>query len=469
MSDVNLDRMTMTTSDKEGLVDLDEEEKITSKRECYKVLAVISIVWIFTFTAYSGLQNLESSLNPGVGTYSLAALTGGGLVSCLLAPAILNFIGPKGALIISWLSLCVFIGGNYYPKNYILIPAAAIEGLSTGIMWTAQGIYVANIAMEFSEITGESFDSILSRFFGIFCMAFQSTQIWGNLISSAVLQYGHKPPPLPNTTLVCGAEECPESMSIPALPETTIIYILISIYMGLTLIGLLITVFLLKPLKKKIDQESVGKLLLSTVKLLGTDINMALLVPFSLYTGLEQVIMYAEYTKSFVACRLGVEWVGYTMICFGVFNTLGSPLSGILAKYVGRGSLLLFALLLNLGVLAGLRFWEVPENPSVKHLLLFFVFPGLWGLADSIWQTQSATLVGVAFKDRQEPAFANLRLFQAMGFTIAYLYSIHLCEYIKLYNAAAFVTLSMVLVAVVEIRLRRQDSSNDIQMKSPAY
>ncbi|XP_033748453.1 protein unc-93 homolog A-like [Pecten maximus] len=469
MGDVILDRITMTTDDKEGLVDLDEDESNKSKRDCYKVLAVISTIWMFTFTAYSGLQNLESSLNPEVGTYSLAALTGGGLVSCLLAPAILNYIGPKGALLISWVCLCVFIGGNYYPKNYILIPAAAIEGLSTGIMWTAQGIYVANAAMQFSEITGESFDSVLSRFFGIFCMAFQSTQIWGNLISSAVLQYGHKQPPLPNITLVCGAEECPTNMSIPALPETTIIYILISIYMGLTIIGLFITLFFLRPLKKKTNQESIGKLLLSTVKLLGTDMNMALLVPFSLYTGLEQVVMYAEYTKSFVACRLGVEWVGYTMICFGVFNTIGSPLSGTLAKYVGRGSLLLVAFLLNLGVLAGLRFWAVPDQPSIKQTILFFVFPGIWGLADSIWQTQSATLVGVAFKDKQEPAFANLRLFQAMGFTVAYLYSIHLCEYIKLYLAAGFVTLSVVLVAVVEIRLRKQASSYDIQMKSPGY
>ncbi|XP_060062872.1 protein unc-93 homolog A-like [Ylistrum balloti] len=469
MEDVILDRITMTTDDKEGLVDMEEEDNIKTKRECYKILAVISTIWIFTFTAYSGLQNLESSLNPGVGTYSLAALTGGGLVSCLLAPAVLNFIGPKWALVISWVCLCVFIGGNYYPKNYILIPAAAIEGLSTGIMWTAQGIYVAHAAMQFSSISGESFDSVLSRFFGIFCMAFQSTQIWGNLISSAVLQHGHKPPPMPNTTLVCGADECPTSMSIPALPETTIIYILISIYMGLTVIGLFITLFLLKPLKKKMDQESIGKLLLSTVKLLATDINMALLVPFSFYTGLEQVIMYAEYTKSFVACRLGVEWVGYTMICFGVFNTMGSPLSGTLAKYVGRGLLLLIAFLLNLGVLAGLRFWALPEDPTFKQTILFFVFPGIWGLADSIWQTQSATLVGVAFKDKQEPAFANLRLFQAMGFTVAYLYSIHLCEFIKLYIAGAYVTLSMVLVAVVEIRLRRQASSNDIQMKSSEY
>lgn len=297
MADVSLERISMTTNDKEGLVELDESDAAKSKRESYKVLAVLSIVWVFTFTAYSGLQNLESSLNPGVGTYSLAALTGGGLISCLLAPAILNYIGPKGALITSWICLCVFVGGNYYPKNYVLIPAAAIEGLSTGIMWTAQGIYTAHVAMEYAQAMEEPFDAVLSRFFGIFCMAFQSTQIWGNIISSAVLQYGHTPPPMPNVTMICGADDCPTTMSIPALPETKIIYILISIYMGLTIVGLLITIFLLKPIHKSTGQQSVGALLLSTVKFLGTDLNMALLVPFSFYTGLEQVVMYAEYTK----------------------------------------------------------------------------------------------------------------------------------------------------------------------------
>lgn len=59
-----------------------------SRKAILTDLAVLCVIWMFTFTAYSDLQNLETSLNPDLGAYSLAALTGGGLISCLLAPVI---------------------------------------------------------------------------------------------------------------------------------------------------------------------------------------------------------------------------------------------------------------------------------------------------------------------------------------------------------------------------------------------
>ena len=279
------------------------------KRRLQINFAAICIMWLFAFTAYSGLQNLESSLNPCVGVYSLAALTGGGLISCLLAPAVISFISSKGALIISWVSLMIFVGANYYPRSFVLIPGAAIEGLATGLMWTAQGTIVTSIAVEYSKITGDNFENILSRLFGIFCAAFQSTQIWGNLLSSAVLQQG-APPKSNNSTNgpppTCGRDECPvfkKCESKTSFTEDTKELILLSSYMGFAFIGLLVTIFMLGSDKKEKSQEpsrTLGERLLATLKLLGTNANMAMLVPFSLWTGLEQTIMYAEFTKVFM-------------------------------------------------------------------------------------------------------------------------------------------------------------------------
>ena len=289
--------------DAAGLVEITIEETKRSKKDIYVTLAALSVTWVFTFTAYSGLQNLESSLNPTVGVYSLAALTGGGVISCLLAPAILGYIGNKLGLIFSWVCLCLFIGANYYPKSYILIPAAGIEGLSTGLMWTAQGCILVSIAADYAQMVGETLDVILSRFFGIFCMAFQSTQIWGNLISSVVLQQSHHTnntsPPATGAPPQCGSAVCPgPGAPIKPLPEGPLVYTLISVYMGMTVIGLLITIVFLKNTKTSPTGTTSPKgLLISTVKLLCTNLNMALLVPFSLYTGLEQVLLYAEYTR----------------------------------------------------------------------------------------------------------------------------------------------------------------------------
>ena len=286
--------------------DQDYKESVQRKRALLLNLTWICLVWVFTFTAYSGLQNLEASLVPDIGVYSLAAITGGGLISCIVAPAVIEYIGAKGALIASWICLAIFVGANYYPKPYVLLPGAAIEGISTGLMWTAQGAFVTTIAMEYSTIIQDSLDAVLSRFFGIFCMAFQSTQIWGNIISSAVL---HEEPPPSNSTnhtappSYCGADDCPwdnknHKSSGPDLPQWRV-YTLISIYLGFTVIGLIITVFLLKPIKSGGPKSdvSIGRQLLSTLRLLVTNLNMTLLVPLSIWTGMEQVILFAEFTK----------------------------------------------------------------------------------------------------------------------------------------------------------------------------
>lgn len=287
--------------------DEDYRDNVQRKRSLLFNLTWICLVWVFTFTAYSGLQNLEASLVPDIGVYSLAAITGGGLISCIVAPAVIEYIGAKGALIASWICLAIFVGSNYYPKPYVLLPGAAIEGISTGLMWTAQGAFVTTIAMEYSTIIQDSLDAVLSRFFGIFCMAFQSTQIWGNIISSAVLH--EEPPPGNNSTnntkppSYCGADDCPwddrnNKTSGPDLPQWRV-YTLISIYLGFTVIGLIITVFLLKPIKSSgaTSGVSIVRQLSATLRLLVTNLNMALLVPLSIWTGMEQVILFAEFTK----------------------------------------------------------------------------------------------------------------------------------------------------------------------------
>ena len=303
--DISLDEVADPSS---IINDKDYRDAVQRKRSLLLNLSWICLVWVFTFTAYSGLQNLEASLVPDIGVYSLAAITGGGLISCIVAPAVIQKIGAKGALITSWICLAIFVGSNYYPKAYILLPGAAIEGISTGLMWTAQGAFVTTIAMEYSVIIQDTLDHVLSRFFGIFCMAFQSTQIWGNIISSAVL---HESPPSTNTSAngtapppsYCGADDCPwddkhKKIAGPELPQWRV-YTLISIYLGFTVIGLIITVFLLKPIKSSGSSSgaSIGRQLLATLRLLVTNLNMILLVPLSIWTGMEQVILFAEFTK----------------------------------------------------------------------------------------------------------------------------------------------------------------------------
>ena len=75
------------------------------------------------------------------------------------------------------------------------------------------------------------------------------------------------------------------------------------------------------------------------------------------------------------------------LISFGVCNTIGSPLVGLVTKYIGRPAVIFVAFLLNSLAIIGLRIW-VPDSNEIYY---FFVFPSIWGLADSIWQTQNGS------------------------------------------------------------------------------
>ncbi|XP_060069462.1 protein unc-93 homolog A-like [Ylistrum balloti] len=432
-------------------------------------LVVLCVIFILVFTAYSGLQNLESSLNPGIGIYSLASITGGALISCILAPTVIRFIGAKWAISSAALCLAAFVAANFYPKTDVLIPASILYGMSSGFMLTAQGTYVTTIAIEYAHVIGERAETVISRFFGFFLMAFQSTQIWGNLISSLVLQTDgssdNATAPKSNMTSdVCGAAFCPNSISssrnssaTPLLskPPEHILDTLLIIYIGCALSGFFIGALLLKPIQSRTSEDKrtgIVTTLFSTLRLLGTDTNMLLIVPMAMYSGVEQVVMYAQYTQAYVACELGLSWVGYTMICFGAANTVASPLNGMLTKYVGRPFLFLLGFCVNSGMLVLLRIW----TPDKDQLFLFFIIPGVWALADAIWQTQTSALVGHVFPSQQEPAFGNIRMFEALGFFVVYLYSNHVCQDIKLYVVGAWLVLAVTMVFVVEIRIRNR-------------
>jgi hypothetical protein len=50
-----------------------------------------------------------------------------------------------------------------------------------------------------------------------------------------------------------------------------------------------------------------------------------------------------------------------------------------------------------------------------------YVLAALWGVADAIWQTQINALYGVVFKNNEEAAFSNYRLWESMGFLLSFL------------------------------------------------
>ncbi|XP_053448689.1 protein unc-93 homolog A isoform X1 [Nycticebus coucang] len=185
--------------------------------------------------------------------------------------------------------------------------------------------------------------------------------------------------------------------------------------------------------------------LLSTFRLF-KDRRLRLLVLLPLYSGLQQGFLSGEYTRSYVTCALGIQFVGYVMICFSAIDSLCSLLYGRLSQYTGRIALYLLGAGTQMSCAIALLLWR----PHPDHLAVYFVFPGLWGVADAVWQTQNNALYGVLFEKDKEAAFSNYRLWEALGFVIAFGYSTFLCVYIKLYILLGVLTLTMAAYLTVE-------------------
>ena len=93
-----------------------------------------------------------------------------------------------------------------------------------------------------------------------------------------------------------------------------------------------------------------------------------------------------------------------------------------------------------------------------------YVLAALWGIGDAIWQTQINALYGVLFASDEEAAFSNYRLWESMGFLLAFItQACGVCVFPKLILTIVFLSLGMGGYFVVEFleRKKAQERRND--------
>uniref|UniRef100_A0A8D0G4F8 Protein unc-93 homolog A n=1 Tax=Sphenodon punctatus TaxID=8508 RepID=A0A8D0G4F8_SPHPU len=365
-----------------------------------KNVVVISFGFLLLFTAYGGLQSLQSSLHSdgGMGVASLSVVYGSLIISSMFLPPILiKKLGCKWTIAGSMCCYIAFSLGNFYASWYTLIPTSVILGLGGAPLWSAKCTYLT--------IAGNSY-------------AQKSSGVWGNLISSLI--FGQTPTQGKNIT-------------------TQLNYLLVWLCSGILAV-LLIAVFLdqIKASQPESNKEKTPSFLstfLATLRHL-KDKRQCLLIPLTMYSGFEQGFLAGDYTKSYVTCALGIHYVGY------------------ISQFTGRKALFALAAVTNLASIIALLLWK----PHYQQLAVFFIFPALWGMADAIWQTQTNALYGVLFEKHKEAAFANYRLWESLGFVIAFGYSTFLQVYVKLYIVLAVLVVAMGMYGIVEY-LERDNSS----------
>ena len=86
-------------------------------------------------------------------------------------------------MVIAMIGMIPFVGAQYHASFYTLVPLGLLNGIATGINWVAASTYVTVISEAYSKITRVSKEVVVTRFFAIFFMFYQSAQILGSLIS----------------------------------------------------------------------------------------------------------------------------------------------------------------------------------------------------------------------------------------------------------------------------------------------
>eukprot|EP00096_Caligus_rogercresseyi_P002815 TRINITY_DN1512_c1_g1_i1.p1 TRINITY_DN1512_c1_g1~~TRINITY_DN1512_c1_g1_i1.p1 ORF type:complete len:461 (+),score=77.14 TRINITY_DN1512_c1_g1_i1:3453-4835(+) len=432
-----------------------------------KNVVVISISFLLLFTAFQSMSQLQSSINQeeGLGIYSLSVIYASLVLSSLFVPSFLiRTLSVKWTLVVCMLCYSTYIGAQFYPTFYTLIPAACILGFGAAPMWSAKCTYLTQVANKYSEAKGKSVEKTVVRFFGIFFFFFQCSSILGHVISSLVLKRQSSNYTLTEEDLAncginfCSARNTTENFGISSESR----WMLSGIFLGCSLLSVIVVTIFVDPLTRYGENErnEGGKKLSGLRLLIATLIHIIqtkqlLIIPLTFWSGVEQGFFGADFTAAYVTCVLGIEKVGYVLICYGACDAIFSYFLGTLIKYVGRVPIFYFGALVNAAVILTFFYWM----PTPEEYYVFYILSGLWGIADAVWQTQINAFYGVMFEGDEEPAFSNYRLWESLGFITAYILQDTVCVHTKVWVLVGVLSAGIIGYTIIEIiiKLRKKD------------
>ncbi|VDK81172.1 unnamed protein product [Litomosoides sigmodontis] len=394
---------------------LSGSEKYRSDRAKRKIrvnLWIVSLAFLFLFTAFHGIFYISLSL------------------SYLFVPSfILNRLGCKRTLIASSGIFMIYMLSNFLPKYYSLVPASILAGCAGSCLWAAKCVYILECGTKYAQLNIEAQNVVIIRFFGYFFMVLHLGQVIGNLISSFILTSASGHYQLEDQVQkCCGHSFCDNisHLSEQAIenlrrPAQSVYLSLCGVYFCCTIVALMIVLLFLNSLRK----DEIARL---KAPFFSTDICKAifrnltypkslLLVPLTLFSGAEQAFVVGLYTKAYIGCGLGIGQIGFVMTAFGVTDAICSLVFGPLMKLFGRMPLFVFGAVISMLVSLTLLIW--PINPGDTSL--FYAIVGVLGMADGVWNTQISGLWIALSSSQLETAFANYRFWESTGFGLGLL------------------------------------------------
>lgn len=95
------------------------------------------------------------------------------------------------------------------------------------------------------------------------------------------------------------------------------------------------------------------------------DVKTWLLLPLMTLQSFLFAFITTDISKSYVSCIIGIEYVGYWFVFFGLVAALGSLGFGYLIKFIGRITIVLSSIFLTLGLFVFYLLWKPTDNSYV--------------------------------------------------------------------------------------------------------
>ncbi|CAH1252180.1 UNC93A [Branchiostoma lanceolatum] len=234
-----------------------------------------------------------------------------------------------------------------------------------------------------------------------------------------------------------------------------LVYTLFGVFLACNILAALIAGFCLDKVAKNSSGEPtpVSQLLLRTVRVF-KDVDYVLMVPMLVIIGMSEALPSGDITKSYVSCALGVQMVGYVMMCYCATSSVVSPLFGHLSKYEGARILILVAAAANAVLLIYMLLWQ-PDEDSLATILSV---TGGWAVVTAVWRIQLFAVLGVMYPSKQEAVFANAKMAGSIGSMLVFAYSSALCMDVKLYIYMAVLALGTVGYGAMECKTRYKNN-----------
>lgn len=269
----------------------------------YKNVLGVGLSFLFIFTAFLGLQNLQSSINSsgGLGLANLTILYVFFTLFGFFSPGVLKILGTKYSMLVGHICFLLYTFANFYPSWYLLVPASVMTGMASALIWSAASSHIVEVAVIVAPKLNKDRDHLISLFTGIFFCCFQLSQIPGNLASSLILfPYGGL-----NTSIEGNLSGCMHSTaSQDDFDQQKYLYVLYSVYSVSVFMGILCCVVMVNQLHEnvgffssKCKFEVFFKAPLVDLLNVMKDCKMLLLVPAAIFTGLEQAFAFGTFTE----------------------------------------------------------------------------------------------------------------------------------------------------------------------------